>query len=35
MNALESEFDCVVEKILVNNGDLVEFDQALFEVRRI
>jgi len=35
MNALESEFDCVVEKILVNNGDLVEFDQPLFEVRKV
>lgn len=35
MNALESEFDCIIEKILVNNGDLVEFDQPLFEVRKV
>jgi len=35
MNALEAEFDCVIEKILVNNGDMVEFDQPIFEVRRV
>ena len=34
MNTLESEFDCTVEKILVQNGDLVEFDQPLFLVRK-
>lgn len=34
MNALEAEFDCEIVKILVNNGDMVEFDQPLFEVRK-
>jgi acetyl-CoA carboxylase biotin carboxyl carrier protein len=34
MNALEAEFDCVIEKILVNNGDMVEFDQPIFEVSK-
>ena len=33
MNALEAELDCEIVKILVNNGDMVEFDQPLFEVR--
>lgn len=35
MNALESEFDCRIEKILVNNGDMVEYDQPLFEIVRL
>ncbi len=35
MNALEAEFDCEIVKILVNNGDLVEFDQPLFEVKKL
>jgi acetyl-CoA carboxylase biotin carboxyl carrier protein len=35
MNALEAEFDCEIVKILVNNGDMVEFDQPIFEVRPI
>lgn len=35
MNALEAEFDCEIVKILVNNGDMVEYDQPIFEVRRI
>ena len=35
MNTLEAEFDCVVEKVLVSNGDLVEFDQPLFMVRTL
>jgi len=35
MNALESEIDCEIVKILVNNGDMVEFDQPLFEVRKL
>ena len=34
MNTLESEFDCVIEKILVENGDLVEYDEPLFLVRK-
>ncbi len=33
MNTLESEVDGVIEKVLVNSGDLVEFDQPLFLVR--
>lgn len=33
MNALESEFDCEIVRILVNNGDMVEFDEPLFEVK--
>ncbi len=35
MNALEAEFDCEIVKLLVNNGDMVEFDQPIFEVRPI
>ena len=35
MNTLESEFDCVIEKILVENGDLVEYDEPLFLVRKL
>lgn len=34
MNALEAELDCEIVKVLVNNGDMVEFDQPLFEVRK-
>lgn len=33
MNALEAEFDCEIVRILVNNGDMVEFDQPIFEVK--
>lgn len=33
MNALEAELNCEIIKVLVNNGDMVEFDQPLFEVR--
>lgn len=35
MNTLEAEYDCVIEKILVNNGDLVEFDQNIFQVKKV
>ncbi len=35
MNALEAEFDCEIVKILATNGDMVEFDQPIFEVRLI
>lgn len=35
MNTLESEYDCEIVKILVNNGELVEFDQPIFEVKKI
>ena len=34
MNTLESEFDCVIEKILIQNGDLVEYDEPLFLARK-
>ncbi len=33
MNALEAEFDCEIVRILANNGDMVEFDQPIFEVK--
>ncbi len=33
MNEIESEFDGVVEAILVGDGDVVEFGQALFRIR--
>ncbi|MGD1823409.1 MAG: acetyl-CoA carboxylase biotin carboxyl carrier protein [Pleomorphochaeta sp.] len=32
MNELESETECKIVEILVNSGDLVEFDQPLFKV---
>ncbi len=35
MNTLEAEYDCVIEDILVVNGDLVEFDQNLFKVKKL
>ncbi|MFI3256826.1 MAG: acetyl-CoA carboxylase biotin carboxyl carrier protein [Spirochaetales bacterium] len=33
MNTLESEYDGVIESILVSSGDLVEFEQDLFIIR--
>lgn len=33
MNEIESEFEGEVEAILVNDGDVVEFGQALFRIR--
>ncbi len=33
MNTLEAEVDGVIEKVLVDAGDLVEFDQPLFLIR--
>lgn len=33
MNEIESEFDGVVEAVLVNNEDIVEFAQPLFRIR--
>ena len=33
MNEIESEFDGVVEAILVNNEDVVEYGQPLFRIR--
>lgn len=35
MNALEADFDCEIVKILVNNGEMVEYDQPVFEVKRL
>lgn len=35
MNTLNAEFPCIIEKVLVSNGDLVEFDQPIFKVKRI
>jgi acetyl-CoA carboxylase biotin carboxyl carrier protein len=35
MNTLEAEYDCVIEDILASNGDLVEFDQNLFKVKKL
>lgn len=33
MNEIESEFDGVVEAVLVNNEDIVEFGQPLFRIK--
>ena len=35
MNHLEAEFDCEIVSVLASNGDLVEYGQALFEVKRL
>ena len=35
MNTLEAECDGVIEEILVQNGDLVEFDQPIFKIRKV
>ena len=35
MNTLEAEFDCVIEEILVANGELVEFNQPIFKVKKV
>lgn len=32
MNEIESEYDGVVKAILVNNGDLIEYDQPMFVI---
>jgi acetyl-CoA carboxylase biotin carboxyl carrier protein len=32
---LEAEFDCEIVSVLASNGDLVEYGQALFEVKRL
>ena len=34
MNHLEAEFDCEILSVKAAGGDLVEFGQGLFEVRR-
>jgi acetyl-CoA carboxylase biotin carboxyl carrier protein len=35
MNKLEAEFDCEVLGVKASNGDMVEYGQALFEVKRL
>jgi len=35
MNHLEAEFDCEIVSVLASNGQLVEYGQPLFEIRRI
>jgi acetyl-CoA carboxylase biotin carboxyl carrier protein len=35
MNRLEAEFDCEILTVQAGNGDLVEYGQALFEVKRL
>jgi acetyl-CoA carboxylase biotin carboxyl carrier protein len=35
MNHLEAEFDCEILAVKVLNGDLVEYGQVLFEVKRL
>lgn len=35
MNTLEAEYDCVIAEILVANGELVEFDQPIFKVKKV
>lgn len=32
MNEIESEFDGVVKAVLVNNGDLIEYDEPMFVI---
>ena len=32
MNEIEAEKDGVLKAILVNNGDIVEYDQPMFEI---
>jgi acetyl-CoA carboxylase biotin carboxyl carrier protein len=35
MNHLEAEFDCEILSVRASNGDLVEYGQTLFEVKRL
>jgi acetyl-CoA carboxylase biotin carboxyl carrier protein len=35
MNRLEAEFDCEILTVQAGNGDLVEYGQTLFEVKRL
>jgi acetyl-CoA carboxylase biotin carboxyl carrier protein len=35
MNHLEAEFDCEIISVKASNGDLVEYGQVLFEVKRL
>jgi len=34
MNNLEAEFDCEIVSVLASNGQLIEFGQPLFEIKR-
>ncbi|MDR2444604.1 MAG: acetyl-CoA carboxylase biotin carboxyl carrier protein [Spirochaetaceae bacterium] len=34
MNRLEAEFDCEILAVKASNGDMVEYGQALFDVKR-
>ena len=34
MSEVPAPWDCVIEEVLVSNGDLIGFDQPLFRVRR-
>ncbi|MDR2802811.1 MAG: acetyl-CoA carboxylase biotin carboxyl carrier protein [Treponema sp.] len=35
MNKLEAEFDCEITAVKVSTGDMVEYGQILFEVKRL
>ena len=35
MNHLEAEFDCEIAEVLVSGGEMVEYGQALFTVKRL
>ena len=35
MNAIESEFDCEIEAVLVSNEQKVEYGQPLFRIRKL
>jgi acetyl-CoA carboxylase biotin carboxyl carrier protein len=35
MNEWEAEFDCVIVKVLVEDGQPVEYDSPIFEVEKI
>ncbi|MDR2403333.1 MAG: acetyl-CoA carboxylase biotin carboxyl carrier protein subunit [Spirochaetaceae bacterium] len=35
MNHLEAEFDCEILRVLPSGGDMVEYGQPLFEVKRL
>jgi acetyl-CoA carboxylase biotin carboxyl carrier protein len=35
MNHLEAEFDCEILAVKAANGDMVEYGQPLFEVKRL
>jgi acetyl-CoA carboxylase biotin carboxyl carrier protein len=34
MNKLEAEFDCEIVSVKASNGEMVEYGQPLFEVKR-